>query len=54
MEFLVKIKVYFVIVVVLWDVDFYIKVDDDVYVNIGKEYFYIFYIILFGVLYIGF
>lgn len=37
MVLFVKIKMFFVIVVFLWDVEFYIKVDDDVYVNFGKN-----------------
>lgn len=33
-ELLMKMKIYFVMVVKRWDVDFYVKVDDDVYVNV--------------------
>ncbi|GJN19061.1 hypothetical protein PR202_gb06296 [Eleusine coracana subsp. coracana] len=32
-----KTKTYFATAVSLWDADFYIKVDDDVHVNIGKS-----------------
>lgn len=32
-----KTKVYFATAVALWDADFYVKVDDDVHVNIGKK-----------------
>jgi hypothetical protein len=40
-----KTKTYFATAVSLWDADFYVKVDDDVHVNIGKspcEEFYVF------------
>ena len=30
-----KTKIYFATAVALWDADFYVKVDDDVHVNIG-------------------
>ena len=30
-------KIYFANVVALWDADFYVKVDDDVHVNIGNN-----------------
>ena len=33
-----KTKSYFTTAVALWDADFYVKVDDDVHVNIGKRY----------------
>lgn len=32
-----KTKTYFATAVSLWDADFYVKVDDDVHVNIGKS-----------------
>ena len=32
-----KTKTYFSTAVSLWDADFYVKVDDDVHVNIGKS-----------------
>jgi len=32
-----KTKAYFATAVSLWDADFYVKVDDDVHVNIGKS-----------------
>lgn len=32
-----KTKIYFATAVTLWDADFFVKVDDDVHVNIGKE-----------------
>lgn len=32
-----KTKVYFATAVALWDADFYVKVDDDVHVNIGES-----------------
>jgi hypothetical protein len=31
-----KTKAYFATAVSLWDADFYVKVDDDVHVNIGN------------------
>ena len=31
-----KTKIYFATAVAMWDADFYVKVDDDVHVNIGK------------------
>lgn len=31
-----KTKTYFSTAVSLWDADFYVKVDDDVHVNLGK------------------
>lgn len=31
-----KTKAYFATAVVMWDADFYVKVDDDIHVNIGK------------------
>lgn len=38
LELSAKTKAYFSMAVGLWDADFYIKVDDDVHVNIGKEF----------------
>jgi hypothetical protein len=35
-ELSAKTKLYFATVVTIWDADFYIKVDDDVHVNLGK------------------
>lgn len=35
LELSAKTKTYFVTAVSLWDADFYVKVDDDVHVNIG-------------------
>jgi hypothetical protein len=35
-ELSAKTKLYFSTVVTIWDADFYIKVDDDVHVNLGK------------------
>jgi beta-1,3-galactosyltransferase 1/2/3/4/5/7/8 len=35
LELSAKTKTYFATAVNLWDADFYIKVDDDVHVNIG-------------------
>ncbi|MCL7026492.1 hypothetical protein MKW94_017604, partial [Papaver nudicaule] len=35
LELSAKTKIYFATAVALWDADFYIKVDDDVHVNIG-------------------
>ena len=32
-----KTKIYFATAVAMWDADFYVKVDDDVHVNIGKD-----------------
>jgi beta-1,3-galactosyltransferase 1/2/3/4/5/7/8 len=31
-----KTKTYFATAVLLWDADFYVKVDNDVHVNIGN------------------
>lgn len=36
LELSAKTKAYFTTAVALWDADFYVKVDDDVHVNIGK------------------
>lgn len=38
-----KTKVYFSTAVALWDADFYIKVDDDVHVNIGELIWLLYY-----------
>jgi len=35
MELSAKTKAYFATVVGVWDADFYVKVDDDVHVNLG-------------------
>lgn len=35
LELSAKTKTYFATAVNLWDADFYVKVDDDVHVNIG-------------------
>ncbi|KZV56402.1 putative beta-1,3-galactosyltransferase 2-like [Dorcoceras hygrometricum] len=37
LELSAKTKTYFTTAVALWDADFYVKVDDDVHVNIGKH-----------------
>ena len=37
MELSAKTKTYFMTAVSLWDADFYVKVDDDVHVNLGKH-----------------
>ena len=37
LELSAKTKIYFATAVALWDAEFYIKVDDDVHVNIGKR-----------------
>lgn len=37
LELSAKTKTYFTTAVQLWDADFYVKVDDDVHVNIGKK-----------------
>lgn len=37
MELSAKTKTYFATAVSLWDAEFYIKVDDDVHVNLGKK-----------------
>lgn len=44
MELSAKTRIYFATAVALWDADFYVKVDDDVHVNIGNGVlsFYIF------------
>jgi hypothetical protein len=39
LELSAKTKEYFTTAVALWDADFYIKVDDDVHVNIGELIF---------------
>lgn len=36
MELSAKTKTYFSTAVALWDADFYVKVDDDVHVNLGN------------------
>jgi len=36
-----KTKIYFATAVALWDAEFYVKVDDDVHVNIGKTSFFL-------------
>lgn len=41
LELSAKTKAYFSMAVGLWDADFYVKVDDDVHVNIGKEFLYL-------------
>ncbi|CAN1326723.1 Probable beta-1,3-galactosyltransferase 2 [Linum perenne] len=37
LELSAKTKTYFSTAVALWDADFYVKVDDDVHVNLGKQ-----------------
>lgn len=37
LELSAKTKKYFATAVSMWDADFYIKVDDDVHVNIGEQ-----------------
>jgi len=37
MELSAKTKSYFSTAVALWDAEFYIKVDDDVHVNLGND-----------------
>jgi hypothetical protein len=37
LELSAKTKIYFATAVALWDADFYVKVDDDVHVNIGRS-----------------
>lgn len=41
LELSAKTKTYFATAVALWDADFYVKVDDDVHVNIGKDVIYL-------------
>ena len=41
LELSAKTKTYFATAVSMWDAEFYIKVDDDVHVNLGKETFYL-------------
>lgn len=36
MELAAKTKTYFSTAVALWDAEFYVKVDDDVHVNLGS------------------
>lgn len=50
LELSAKTKAYFATAVALWDADFYVKVDDDVHVNIGNMQMYI-YIEAYGVFY---
>ena len=33
-----KTRTYFATAVALWDANFYVKIDDDVHVNIGIEF----------------
>ncbi|XP_074281886.1 putative beta-1,3-galactosyltransferase 3 isoform X5 [Silene latifolia] len=35
LELSAKTKIYFATAVAMWDVEFYVKIDDDVHVNIG-------------------
>lgn len=37
LELSAKTKIYFATAAALWDADFYVKVDDDVHVNIGNN-----------------
>lgn len=37
LELSAKTKTYFSTAVSLWDAEFYVKVDDDVHVNLGKK-----------------
>lgn len=37
LELSAKTKIFFATAVALWNADFYVKVDDDVHVNIGKN-----------------
>lgn len=37
MELSAKTKTFFTTAVALWDAEFYVKVDDDVHVNLGKH-----------------
>lgn len=39
LELSAKTKTYFTTAVALWDAEFYVKVDDDVHVNLGKRSF---------------
>ena len=36
LELSAKTKKYFTTALAIWDAEFYVKVDDDVHVNIGK------------------
>lgn len=47
MELSAKTKTYFSTAVALWDAEFYVKVDDDVHVNLGK-YKYLFFLCSFA------
>lgn len=38
LELSAKTKIYFATAVSMWDAEFYVKVDDDVHVNIGEEF----------------
>lgn len=44
MELSAKTKAYFTTAIELWDAEFYVKVDDDVHVNLGKIEFSSFYL----------
>lgn len=37
LELSAKTKIFLATAVALWNADFYVKVDDDVHVNIGKD-----------------
>ena len=39
-ELSAKTKIFFSTAVGIWDADFYVKVDDDVHVNLGAFYFF--------------
>lgn len=43
LELSAKTKTYFSTAVALWDAEFYIKVDDDVHVNLGSITFRVVY-----------
>ena len=38
-EFSANTKIFFSIALAIWDADFYVKVDDDVHVNLGAYLF---------------
>jgi hypothetical protein len=42
-ELSAKTKIFFSTAVSIWDADFYVKVDDDVHVNLGAYFFLRYY-----------
>lgn len=46
-ELSAKTKIFFATAVAIWDAEFYVKVDDDVHVNLGANYSAHFHILSF-------